>query len=192
MSYQSWSVVFGEQPSAAKWNILGTNDSSFNDGTGIGNLEIGSGHTSVKNDYKFSVYRNAAQNTGSIAFSIVLCDTKLYDTGSNVDVVTNKGRFTAPVTGFYHFEGGFSATGIGTGGGIIAALYKNGTEFTRGNRCVSNQNTLALGVTVSDTISLSATDYVELAAEGTTGAQAMEVGASAPHPYFTGFLVSQT
>lgn len=35
MGYSSWSVVFGEQPSAAKWNILGTNDSSFNDGTGI-------------------------------------------------------------------------------------------------------------------------------------------------------------
>lgn len=30
MAYQSWSVVFGEQPSAAKWNILGTNDASFN------------------------------------------------------------------------------------------------------------------------------------------------------------------
>ena len=35
MSYQSWSVVYGEQPSAAKWNILGTNDSSFNDGSGL-------------------------------------------------------------------------------------------------------------------------------------------------------------
>ena len=35
MAYQSWSVVFGEQPSASKWNILGTNDASFNDGTGI-------------------------------------------------------------------------------------------------------------------------------------------------------------
>lgn len=30
MAYASWSVVFGEQPSAAKWNILGTNDSTFN------------------------------------------------------------------------------------------------------------------------------------------------------------------
>lgn len=29
MAYQSWSVVFGEQPSAAKWNILGTNDARF-------------------------------------------------------------------------------------------------------------------------------------------------------------------
>lgn len=40
MAYQSWSVVFSEQPSAAKWNILGTNDASFNDGTGIGNNVI--------------------------------------------------------------------------------------------------------------------------------------------------------
>lgn len=30
MAYASWSVVFGEQPSAAKWNILGTNDAEFN------------------------------------------------------------------------------------------------------------------------------------------------------------------
>jgi hypothetical protein len=36
MSYAAWSVVYGEQPSAAKWNILGTNDASFNDGSGIG------------------------------------------------------------------------------------------------------------------------------------------------------------
>src|SRR4051812_19992946 len=30
MAYASWSVVFGEQPSASKWNILGTNDATFN------------------------------------------------------------------------------------------------------------------------------------------------------------------
>lgn len=40
MAYAVFSVVFGEQPSAAKWNILGTNDASFNDGTGIGNATI--------------------------------------------------------------------------------------------------------------------------------------------------------
>lgn len=40
MAYTSWSVVFGEQPSAAKWNILGTNDASFNDGSGIGTNAI--------------------------------------------------------------------------------------------------------------------------------------------------------
>lgn len=35
MAYTSWSVVYGEVPSAAKWNILGANDASFNDGTGL-------------------------------------------------------------------------------------------------------------------------------------------------------------
>lgn len=35
MAYVAWSVVFGEQPTAAKWNILGANDASFHDGTGI-------------------------------------------------------------------------------------------------------------------------------------------------------------
>lgn len=40
MAYVAWSVVFGETPSASKWNILGTNDQSFNDGTGIGALAV--------------------------------------------------------------------------------------------------------------------------------------------------------
>lgn len=40
MTYIAWSVVFGEQPSAAKWNILGANDASFHDGTGIANGAI--------------------------------------------------------------------------------------------------------------------------------------------------------
>lgn len=30
MAYAAFSVVFGETPSAAKWNILGTNDAEFN------------------------------------------------------------------------------------------------------------------------------------------------------------------
>lgn len=34
MAYTAWSVVFGEQPSAAKWNILGTNDAHFYSFTG--------------------------------------------------------------------------------------------------------------------------------------------------------------
>lgn len=36
MSYAAWSVIFGEQPSAAKWNILGTNDAYFDSLVGSG------------------------------------------------------------------------------------------------------------------------------------------------------------
>jgi hypothetical protein len=49
MSYQAWSVVFGEQPSASKWNILGTNDAGFNDGTAIGDDAIISRHIADAN-----------------------------------------------------------------------------------------------------------------------------------------------
>jgi hypothetical protein len=40
MAYTAWSVVFGEQPSASKWNILGTNDAGFKDGTNIDSSAI--------------------------------------------------------------------------------------------------------------------------------------------------------
>lgn len=40
MAYTAWSVVFGEQPTAAKWNQLGTNDAGFKDGTNIDNDAI--------------------------------------------------------------------------------------------------------------------------------------------------------
>lgn len=35
MAYAAFSVVFGETPSASKWNILGTNDAAFNSGGGV-------------------------------------------------------------------------------------------------------------------------------------------------------------
>lgn len=40
MAYTAWSVVFGEQPTAAKWNQLGENDAGFKDGTNIDDLAI--------------------------------------------------------------------------------------------------------------------------------------------------------
>lgn len=40
MAYTAWSVVYGEQPTAAKWNQLGTNDAGFKDGTNIDNDAI--------------------------------------------------------------------------------------------------------------------------------------------------------
>lgn len=44
MAYTAWSVVYGEQPTAAKWNQLGANDAGFKDGTNIDNLAIVNRH----------------------------------------------------------------------------------------------------------------------------------------------------
>lgn len=73
MAYSSWSVVAGEIPTASKWNILGTNDASFNDGTGIGTNAIGAsklatsalygGHASITADFG-TTSASATQVTG--------------------------------------------------------------------------------------------------------------------------------
>jgi len=71
MSYTAWSVVFGEQPTAAKWNQLGQNDAGFKDGTNIDNLAILTRHladsnvTSAKLAQAFVKGRYQANTTNS-------------------------------------------------------------------------------------------------------------------------------
>lgn len=47
MAYSSWSVVFGEQPSSAKWNLLGANDATFYQQLTDGWIEAGETWTYV-------------------------------------------------------------------------------------------------------------------------------------------------
>lgn len=47
MAYIATTFVFGEQPSAAKWNQLTGNDASFNDGTGFAAGAIGTQNASL-------------------------------------------------------------------------------------------------------------------------------------------------
>ena len=186
MAYASWSVTFGEQPSAAKWNILGTNDSSFNDGSGISNLTIGA-VTATALSYKFSVYRNAALTGGSGGLGLITFDTKTYDTGSNVDVVTNKGRFTAPITGYYFLSSWITLTAAAADGYAIA-FYKNGSLFRQGNQGFYAGSTSA-GIGVTAQVSLTAGDYIEVFVRN--GGGAVSVGSSIVN-YFEGALLSKT
>lgn len=64
MAYTAWSVVFGEQPTAAKWNQLGENDAGFKDGTNIDNLAILTRHIADSNvtGAKIANYRTRRQN----------------------------------------------------------------------------------------------------------------------------------
>lgn len=75
MAYASWSVVFGEQPSAAKWNILGTNDASFNDGTGVvDGSQVG--------------YANATLATTSTTTAQIPFDNTIPQSGEGTEVLT--------------------------------------------------------------------------------------------------------
>lgn len=136
----------------------------------------------LTNPYKFSVYRNAAANASNTP-TVLQFDTKLFDTGTNVDVVTNKGRFTAPVAGFYQLEW---QVGISIGGtDNLAMLYKNGSVFAWGNE---GSNTGSNG---SILVQSAANDYWEVYVVANTTV-ALNVGASPIRTYFSGYLVSVT
>ena len=75
-NYASWSVVAGEQPTTAKWNILGTNDSSFNSGLGFNDSIIVNRHMAlttsvdangwtVRNFGSFKIYNKRYTNSGA-------------------------------------------------------------------------------------------------------------------------------
>lgn len=127
MAYASWSVAFGEQPSAAKWNILGTNDASFNDGTGIANGVITSEHLNAT--IACRVYRAGALNITSSGVKITF-ETENYDLGSNFSTVTSS--FTAPLTGYYQVNLMVAISNLDAGGSIMAQIYVNGAEYSRG------------------------------------------------------------
>lgn len=185
-SYASWSVVFGEQPSAAKWNILGTNDAAFNDGTGIFGLYKNLLAVD-SNPYKFRARRVAAFTPGSSgAFVLIPHDTEDFDTNSNFDSVTNKGRYTAPVAGFYHING-YYLNGGASGTLSIIALYKNGAQYQIGSQV---PGAVTPSSNYSDLVQSAASDYWELFIFNSTAVAATVSAGN--QPYFSGGLFCRT
>jgi len=141
--------------------------------------------TTDSNPYKFSAYRNAAQNTGNNAYALLACDTELFDTNSN----HSGGVYTAPVTGFYWFV---AESHIATGAEnrtVAIALFKNGSQFTTGNELFGTTGTNT-GVTVSGLISLTAGDTVD-ARIFCTATKPIVAGVATIN-YFMGYLISRT
>jgi hypothetical protein len=191
MAYASWTVAFGEQPSAAKWNILGTNDASFNDGTGIFGLKKDLLATD-SNPYKFSAYL-AANQTGiaDSSFTKVVFDTERFDTNSNFAT----GTYTAPVTGFYQINTYLISTFSGgtTGVTYIAAIYVNGAEVRRSDAVSTGGVTFATMTSqISDIIQLTATNTVDVYVYSDVGSGTTNVVSGAFHSRFSGYLVSRT
>lgn len=159
MAYAAWSVVFGEQPTASKWNILGANDASFNDGTGIFGLYKNLLAVD-SNPYKFRAYRVTSNQTAASGFVKVQLNGETFDTNSNFDSATNY-RYVAPVAGFYLFNGGIQMS-TSTNDDYQANLYKNGSIAIYGALQHAATGTTSLRPLVSGIIQLAATDYVEL------------------------------
>lgn len=96
MAYVAWSVVANEQPSAAKWNILGTNDAHFYSFLGD-NLAWQSWTPTLSGRFNNSKWTKACTytqigKTVIFKFKVTANTTTPMDTGSGEPV------FTLPVT----------------------------------------------------------------------------------------------
>lgn len=191
--YTPWSVTALEVPNATKWNLLGGNDASFNDGDGIADDAIVARHisgfdksnlTADVNPYKFRAYSNTTQNSGNGAFAVVALNTENFDSNSNFASNT----YTVPVSGFYLVGGRIHTTSNPTR--LIVTVYKNGTEVARGDDISDDDAQLAgSAVSVSSLLQLTAGDTIDMRSFGNT--TLVLVGGS-DLCYFWGVLLSRT
>ena len=142
------------------------------------------------NPYKFQIYRAAAYTTAVTTFTRMPFDTKLFDTSSNTDVVTNQGRFTAPVAGYYQFNAQILLT-AGSTSRFFLTFNKNGSEYIRSTD-VTSATTTIYGVNFSSLIQLAANDYIEVTYYTAIAAAVTVSTATIQQTSFSGYLVSAT
>ena len=141
------------------------------------------------NPYCFGAYASGATSLGDATLTKLQFGTEEYDYNNNYDNATNY-RYTAPVTGVYHFDAQFtleSAVSTGVTGQQIIALYKNGVRTIDGSRQTPANNTTA---SISIDILLTANDYVEV--YGYQDSAGAETAVSGRQTYFNGHLVHST
>ena len=141
----------------------------------------GAGPVNIANPYTFRAYRNTAANTSAGSFAKVTFDTENFDQNSNFA----SGTYTAPVDGVYHFDAAIQLATSSSSG--LIALYKNGSEYSRGARGKANAD--LLGLTVGDDILLDAGDTVEVYVF-CSSTLALDIIASTNN-YFSGHLINQ-
>jgi hypothetical protein len=128
MAYTAWSVVFGEQPTAAKWNQLGANDAGFKDGTNIDNNAIINRHIAEgvvaleKLNTTVGFYATTTQSIATGTQVVVTSYTEVADYGADFA----SGVFTAPVDGFYALVAQTCYNNIPNNGRVITWIDVNG------------------------------------------------------------------
>lgn len=127
----------------------------------------------------FRINLSGTQTLTTGTFTKLAFATKVFDTNSNFD--TTNYRFTPTVAGYYQIQGGFY---IATATTLLSSIYKNGSEYSRGNQTASyGQSTYASAVVYLN----GSTDYVELYGYQAIGSN-NDINASIFLTYFNGFL----
>lgn len=120
--YTPWSVTAGEVPTTAYWNILGSNDASFNSGTGINDSAIITRHIAAHNVSNITYVYNevagpniagAAQAIGNAWTTVTGWSGNSFTTNGGditLDVMWSNYKATATGGGQYRIQLNGSAT----------------------------------------------------------------------------------
>jgi microcystin-dependent protein len=107
------------------------------------------------------MYRNTAF-TPLVGWNKIAVDTVTYDVSGNLASVPN-GRLNVPTAGAYQVNAQVAWSATSATVSCIVALYKNGTEYSRGQQLnVTGNGSNGRGQTVGDVIQCAAGDYIEL------------------------------
>jgi hypothetical protein len=107
----------------------------------------------------FSAYQSSAQTISAATLTKVQLQTEEFDIANCFDSATNY-RFTPNVAGYYQINGTISTGSAGVNN--VVTIYKNGSEFKRGNQ-INYSGAAPTQAVVSALVYLNgSTDYVEL------------------------------
>jgi len=139
MAYNAWSVTYGEQPSATKWNYLGTNDAFFEDFI-IGTNSIGAGWTTWTPSWTNLTVGNGTQQGRYVKHGeTVICSANIVF-GTTSAMGTNP-SLTLPVTANSTMYGASGAAYIGQ-----AYIVDSGTANYGGFVRISSTTTVFITV----------------------------------------------
>lgn len=93
------------------------------------------------NPYKFAAYKSGTFTPGTGA-TVVVFNNEDYDTNGNYDTAT--GIYTAPVSGYYHFDAHMHTNVIGATRRCLITFSKNGVEYALGGENTRSDNYIAM------------------------------------------------
>ena len=147
MAYTAWSVVFGEQPTAAKWNQLGQNDAGFKDGTNFDSGIIKTTHLGSAANLAIPNY-NLAPTAIKLGYAQY---TSNFTTTTNALITSLSVAITMPAGGrsikvtFFSLVLSNSSSPTNTD----VAIEENGTEVARARVTSGGANYCSPGTTMA-------------------------------------------
>jgi len=135
----------------------------------------------------FAAYLPSDQNIANATFTKVVISSEEFDTKAEYNA--SNARFTPTVAGYYQINAQVRMSLTGSSAEYFVALYKNGSQITRGtNHTFANSVNNAASV-LSQVISLNGSgDYLEIYAYQTSG-QTRTLAGGRNYCVFQGFLV---